>query len=82
MRAAWEEYRRFGISVLCQSTAGACHLRGDAGDKCCAHVQAMLMGVASRRYLLRMPDLCEVDTEEMLRLITPIVRTLIHPGED
>jgi hypothetical protein len=57
-------------------------LRGDAGDKCCAHVQAMLMGVASRRYLLRMPDLCEVDTEEMLRLITPIVRTLIHPGED
>ena len=42
----------------------------------------MLMGVATRRYLLRMPDLCEVDTEEMLRLITPIVRTLIHPGED
>ncbi|OBJ71662.1 TetR family transcriptional regulator [Mycobacterium sp. 1274756.6] len=40
---------------------------------------AMLMGVASQRYLLRMPDLSDIDTEEILRVIGPALRTLIDP---
>jgi AcrR family transcriptional regulator len=40
---------------------------------------AMLMGIASQRYLLRMPDIADVDTEEILRLITPALRALIDP---
>jgi AcrR family transcriptional regulator len=46
-----------------------------------ALVGAMLMGIASQRYLLRMPDLAEVDTEELLRLITPALQALIDPAE-
>jgi len=46
-----------------------------------ALVGAMLMGIASQRYLLRMPDLAEVDIEELLRLITPALRALIDPAE-
>ena len=42
---------------------------------------AMLMGIASQRYLLRMPDLVDVDTEHILRLITPALRAVIDPGE-
>ena len=42
---------------------------------------AMLMGIASQRYLLRMPDLCEVDSEEILRLITPALHALVNPSE-
>ena len=53
----------------------------DAGLRA-ALLGAMLMGVASQRYLLRMPDLCEVDTDEILRLIAPLLRALIHPGDD
>lgn len=41
---------------------------------------AMLMGVASQRYLLRMPDLVDVDTEHLLRLITPALRAVIDPS--
>jgi hypothetical protein len=44
-----------------------------------ALVGAMLMGIASQRYLLRMPDLVDVDIEELLRLITPAVEALIEP---
>jgi AcrR family transcriptional regulator len=42
---------------------------------------AMLMGIASQRYLLRMPDLVDVDTEHILQLITPALRAVIDPGE-
>jgi AcrR family transcriptional regulator len=42
---------------------------------------AMLMGVASQRYLLRMPDIADVDTEEILRVITPALRALIDPDD-
>ena len=42
---------------------------------------AMLMGVASQRYLLRMPDIADVDTDEILRIITPALRALIDPSE-
>jgi hypothetical protein len=43
---------------------------------------AMLMGIASQRYILRMPDLKDADVEDILRLITPLVRTLLRPGGD
>jgi AcrR family transcriptional regulator len=42
-------------------------------------VGAMLVGVASQRYLLRMPDLRDADIEDVLRLVTPLLRTLIDP---
>lgn len=41
---------------------------------------AMLMGIASQRYLVGMPDLVEVDTEEILALIGPLVRQLVDPS--
>lgn len=43
---------------------------------------AMLMGVASQRYLLRMPDLVDVDTEHLLRLITPALTAVLDPSDD
>ncbi|WP_197747605.1 TetR family transcriptional regulator [Mycolicibacillus koreensis] len=42
-------------------------------------VGAILMGIASQRYILRMPDLAEADTEEILTLVTPLLRQLISP---
>jgi AcrR family transcriptional regulator len=42
-------------------------------------VGAMLVGVASQRYLLRMPDLRDADIEDVLRLVTPLLRTLLDP---
>jgi AcrR family transcriptional regulator len=42
---------------------------------------AMLMGIASQRYLLRMPDLCGVDAEEILRLVAPALHTLMDPRD-
>ena len=44
-----------------------------------ALVGAMLAGVATDRYLLKMPDLQAADTEDILRLITPVLRSLIDP---
>jgi AcrR family transcriptional regulator len=45
-----------------------------------ALIGAMLMGVASQRYLLQMPDLVDVDTEHLLRLMTPALRAIIDPS--
>jgi AcrR family transcriptional regulator len=42
---------------------------------------AMLMGIVSQRYLLRMPDLCEVDAEEILRLVAPALHALMDPRD-
>jgi len=42
----------------------------------------MLMGITSQRDLLGMPDLAEVDTEDILRIITPLLDALIDPGHD
>jgi AcrR family transcriptional regulator len=42
-----------------------------------ALIGAMLMGIASQRYLLHMPDLVDVDTEHLLQLITPALRAVI-----
>lgn len=46
-----------------------------------ALASAVLMGVASQRYLLRMPDLHEADTDDVLRLITPVLTSLLEPPE-
>ncbi len=43
---------------------------------------AMLMGIVSQRYILRMPVLKDADADDILRLITPLVRTLLHPDGD
>ena len=37
----------------------------------------MLMGIASQRYILKMPDLKDADVEDILRLITPLLATLL-----
>jgi hypothetical protein len=42
---------------------------------------AMLMGIASQRYLLQMPDLADVDIDKLVRLITPALQALIDPSE-
>jgi len=47
-----------------------------------ALVGAMLMGIVSQRYILRMPVPKDADVEDILRLINLLVRTLLHPGGD
>lgn len=44
-----------------------------------ALIGAMLMGIASQRYLLQMPDLVEADIERILQLITPALRVILEP---
>ncbi|MGX2996118.1 TetR/AcrR family transcriptional regulator [Streptomyces sp. JNUCC 64] len=44
-----------------------------------ALVGAMMMGVATQRHLLRMPDLAEADLADVLRLAVPVLRDLITP---
>jgi Tetracyclin repressor-like, C-terminal domain len=46
-----------------------------------ALIGAMLMGIASQRYLLRIPDLVDADAGRILQLITPALRAVIDPGE-
>ncbi|MEU9348536.1 TetR family transcriptional regulator [Streptomyces sp. NPDC048278] len=41
---------------------------------------AMMMGIASQRHLLGMPDLAQADLEDILRIIVPVIRELIAPG--
>ena len=40
---------------------------------------AMLMGITSQRYLLQMPDLVAADTEDIVRIIAPLLDQLFHP---
>ena len=40
---------------------------------------AMLMGIASQRYILKMPDLKDADVEDILGLITPLIQSLLSP---
>jgi AcrR family transcriptional regulator len=47
-----------------------------------ALVGAMLMGIVSQRYILRMPVPKDADVEDILRFINLLVRTLLHPGGD
>lgn len=47
-----------------------------------ALVGAMLMGVASQRQILHIPDLVEAPIDDILRLVAPLVEQLIRPGHD
>jgi AcrR family transcriptional regulator len=40
---------------------------------------AMLMGIASQRYILKMPDLKDADVEDILRLAGPAIGMLLDP---
>jgi AcrR family transcriptional regulator len=40
---------------------------------------AMMMGIASQRHLLHLPDLAEADVEDIVRLAAPLLRGLISP---
>lgn len=40
---------------------------------------AMMMGIATQRYLLRMPDVAGADLEDVLRLAAPAMRAVIAP---
>ncbi|MFI8794337.1 TetR family transcriptional regulator [Streptomyces sp. NPDC055105] len=58
--------------VAATVTAGDARLRA-------ALSSAMMMGIASQRYLLRMPDLAAAETEDILRIVVPVFRSLIAP---
>ncbi|MEV6567928.1 TetR family transcriptional regulator [Streptomyces kronopolitis] len=40
---------------------------------------AIMMGIASQRHLLHLPDLAEADVEDIVRLAAPLLRGLIAP---
>ncbi|SEF85728.1 DNA-binding transcriptional regulator, AcrR family [Thermomonospora echinospora] len=42
---------------------------------------ALMMGIASQRYLLRMPDLAEAELDDVLRVAAPLIRQLISPSK-
>lgn len=42
-----------------------------------AVVSAILVGIASQRYLLHLRDLAEADTDQILALVTPLIRELV-----
>jgi hypothetical protein len=41
----------------------------------------MLMGIASQRYLLHVPDICDADIDEILRIITPALDAILSPPQ-
>jgi AcrR family transcriptional regulator len=41
---------------------------------------AVMVGIATQRYLLQIPDLCDVDVEDIVRLVTPALLALIEPS--
>lgn len=47
-----------------------------------AVASAVLMGMASQRYLLRMPDLHEADIDDVLRLVAPLLQSLLEPPRE
>lgn len=46
-----------------------------------ALVGAMLMGIASQKYILGIPDLADADVEEILRLVAPLLKLLLEPQD-
>ncbi len=44
-----------------------------------ALLSAVLMGIASQRYLLRLPDLAAASDDEIVALIAPLLTALISP---
>nr|WP_308123972.1 TetR family transcriptional regulator [Mycolicibacterium xanthum] len=69
------------------------HITGQAVDAVAATIDApdarlraalagaLLMGIASQRFILQMPDLVDADIEDILRLITPLLKSLIDPAD-
>lgn len=41
-------------------------------------MSAMLMGIATQRFLLQMPDLVDADVDDILHLVAPLLEQLIH----
>ncbi|MFF4834961.1 hypothetical protein [Streptomyces sp. NPDC001315] len=60
--------------IVATVTAGDARLRA-------ALCSAMLMGIASQRHLLHMPDLAAADVEDIVRLAAPVFRGLIAPDQ-
>ncbi|MUM23246.1 helix-turn-helix transcriptional regulator [Mycobacterium sp. CBMA271] len=46
-----------------------------------ALLSAVLMGIASQRYLLRLPDLAAASDDEIVALMAPLLTSLISPGQ-
>jgi AcrR family transcriptional regulator len=44
-----------------------------------ALLSAVLMGVASQRYLMQMPDLAAADDQDIVRILTPVLAGLLTP---
>ena len=44
-----------------------------------ALLSAVLMGVASQRYLMQMPDLASADDQDILRILTPVLAGPLTP---
>ncbi len=40
---------------------------------------AIMMGIAAQRFLLHMPDLAEADVDDIVRIATPLLRSLVAP---
>lgn len=43
-----------------------------------ALMSAMLMGIATQRFILRMPDLADADVDDVLRLVAPLLQRLLE----
>ena len=79
-------FLRMGSFVPCLLLVASAFFRGEEAAAllaiCYARPRAalagaMLMGIASQRYILKMPDLKDADVEDILRLITPLLATLL-----
>jgi hypothetical protein len=44
-----------------------------------ALLSAVLMGVASQRYLMQLPDLAAADDQDIVRILTPVLAGLLTP---
>ncbi|MFI7095905.1 TetR/AcrR family transcriptional regulator [Streptomyces lydicus] len=41
---------------------------------------AIMMGIATQRFLLHLPDLAEADAEDIVRIAAPLLRSLVAPN--
>ncbi len=42
-------------------------------------VGTMLMGIATRRFIPRMPDLVDADIDDILRMVNPLLQSVLNP---
>ncbi len=38
------------------------------------------MGIATRRFIPRMPDLVDADVDDILRMVNPLLQSLLNPN--